>query len=85
MYNMANKGICVNFLTTYCDYFNDNLYYADPGRIIDWSIRKCSRFISFHHDIPLYEYFMYIYKEDLLKIFQVRCLPGYSPSLRCLC
>ena len=78
MYNMANKGICVNFLTTYCDYFNDNLYYADPGRIIDWSIRKCSRFISFHHDIPLYEYFMYIYKEDFLK----EIYPGYSKYFR---
>jgi hypothetical protein len=67
MFAMAKKGICINFLTSYSDFYDPNLYYADPKEILEWCVTNCSRFISISHDIPLYEFFVYIYKEDFIK------------------
>jgi hypothetical protein len=67
MFSMAKKGICVNFLTSYSDFYDGNLYYADPKNIFNWCMTNCSRFVSISHDIPLYEFFVYIYKEDFIK------------------
>jgi hypothetical protein len=78
MFQMAKKGICINFLTIYSDYYDDNLYYADPKKIIDWCIRNFSRFISINHDIPLYEFFVFLYKENFMK----EKFPGYSRYFR---
>lgn len=67
MFRMAKKGICFNFLTSYSDFYDKNLYYADPKKIFNWSIINCSRFVSINHDIPLYEFFVYIYKDEFIK------------------
>lgn len=67
MFKMAEKGICFNFLTTYSDYYNNKLYYADPGKIMDWCVRNLSRFVSIKHETPLYEFTVYVYKEKFLK------------------
>jgi SAM-dependent methyltransferase len=67
MFMMAKKGICTSFLTAYSDFYDDNLYYADPKTIFNWAVTNCSRFVSISHDIPLYEFFVYIYKEEYIK------------------
>jgi hypothetical protein len=74
MFRMANKGICVNFLTSGSDYFDGKLYYADPGRIIDFVFSRLSRFVTITHDLPLFEFFVYIYKEDFIR----SQFPGYE-------
>jgi hypothetical protein len=67
MFRMAKKGICVNFLTSQSDFFNDRLYYADPGEIIDFAFGRLSRFVTITHDLPLFEFFVYVYKEDFIR------------------
>lgn len=67
MFKMAKKGICFNFLTSYSEFYDEKLYYADPKEIMDWCVKNLSRFISIEHDIPLYEFFVYVYKEDYIK------------------
>lgn len=78
MYRMARKGICFNFLTSYSDFYDDKLYYADPLRIMDWSIRHLSRFVSVSQDTPLYEFFVYVYKKEFVK----GEYPGYEKYFR---
>lgn len=67
MFKMAKKGICFNFLTSYSDFYDTRLYYADPKKVIDWCIKNLSRFISISHDIPLYEFTVIIYKNEFLR------------------
>ena len=74
MFRFAKKGICINFLTAYSDYYDESLYYAEPRFILNWVVENCSRFVSLDHDIPLYEFFVYIYKEDFIKTIY----PQYS-------
>lgn len=74
MFEMANKGIGFNFLTSHSDFYDDGLYYANPANILDWSIKNLSRFVSISHDMPLYEFTVCAYKEDFIK--------GKFPSYR---
>lgn len=74
MFRMANKGICVNFLTSYSEFYDERLYYADPKVIFDWCDQNLSRFISIEHDIPLYEFTVCIFKEQFIK----EQFPGYQ-------
>lgn len=67
MFRMANKGICFNFLTKYAEFFDEKLYYADPKEIMDWSIKNLSRFVAISQDTPLYEFIVYVYKDDFIK------------------
>lgn len=80
MYKMARKGICVNFLTTHADFYNPRLFYADPGDILHWSVKNLSRFVSVAHDIPLFEFFVYIYKPEFLKTVFPEYADYYSLS-----
>lgn len=74
MFHMARKGICVNFLTSRSDFYDDRLYYANPGRVMDFAFSRLSRFVSIVHDLPLFEFFIYAYKEDFIK----SQFPGYE-------
>ncbi len=67
MFRMAEKGICVSFLTAHSGFFRDGLYYADPGRLLRHAVRHLSRFVTVAHDIPLFEFFIYVYKESFIK------------------
>lgn len=67
MFKMAKKGISFNFLTVYSDFYDEKLYYSDPKIIMEWCIKNLSRFTSISHDIPLYEFFVYVYKDEYIK------------------
>jgi len=67
-YNMANKAVAVNLLSTYVDYQEKDLYYCDPLQIFDYCKKSVSKKVSLRHDyivkkgsIP-YEYTIYLYK-----------------------
>ena len=67
MFRMAKKGIAFNFLTSYSDFFDEKLYYADPKVILDKIIKNYSRFVNISQIIPLYEFTVVIYKESFLQ------------------
>ena len=67
MFKMARKGIAFNFLTVYSQFYDEKLYYADPKEIMDWCIKNLSRFVLIEHDIPLYEFFVCVYREEYVK------------------
>ena len=67
MFKMANKAICINFLSTYSYFFDKRLYYCDPRVITDYAVKNLSRFVVVSHDVPLFEFFVYIYKEEFIR------------------
>jgi cyclopropane fatty-acyl-phospholipid synthase-like methyltransferase len=54
----ATAGWAANFLTSYSDEDRKraDLYYADPGAMLDWCKRSASRWVSLLHDYELYEF-----------------------------
>ena len=65
--NLAAKsirGLAFNLLTTYVDWKQENLYYADPFMFFDFCKRNISRYVSLLHDYPLFEWTILVRKED---------------------
>ena len=57
----AKKGFAINFLSNKCDYFDENLYYADPSIIIKMAM-KFSQKILLRHDYMPYEFTIIVHK-----------------------
>jgi SAM-dependent methyltransferase len=60
---MSRYGFAFNALSTYVDWKQDNLYYADPFLYFDFCKRHFSRYVSLLHDYPLYEWTIIVRKE----------------------
>jgi len=61
--SMSLKGFAFNALSTYVDWKEEHLYYADPFMFFDFCKRNISRYVSLLHDYPLYEWTMIVRKE----------------------
>jgi len=62
MYAHAERGMAFNLLSTYVDYREEHLYYADPLLFFDHCKRKYSPYVSLFHDYPLYEWTILVTK-----------------------
>jgi SAM-dependent methyltransferase len=60
----SRRGIAFNLLTTYVDWRDDNLFYADPKAFFDFCRSELSRYVVLLHDYPLYEWTMLVRFED---------------------
>jgi SAM-dependent methyltransferase len=60
----SRRGFAFNALSTYVDWKQENLYYADPFFFFDFCKRNISRYVSLLHDYPLYEWTMIVRKEQ---------------------
>ena len=60
MFHLSRYGIGLNFLSVFSDYFEPNLYYADPSEIIRMSSSISKKFILRHdymtHDMTIFIY-----------------------------
>lgn len=64
MYDIANEGIALNFLTSYVDYKLEKNFHYDPEIIFSWAL-KLSRFASISHDYNLWEFTVRILKSPI--------------------
>lgn len=61
---MSRKGFAFNLLSTYVDWKQENLYYADPFLFFDFCKREVSPYVSLLHDYPLYEWTLLVRKRE---------------------
>lgn len=65
--NLAEKsrrGLAFNLLSTYVDWKQDHLYYADPFLFFDFCKRHLSSYVALLHDYPLYEWTIIVRKKE---------------------
>lgn len=60
----CRRGFAFNILTSYVDWREDHLYYADPCFFFDYCKRHYSRRVALLHDTELYEWTMIVRKDD---------------------
>ena len=58
----SRKGFAFNLLTSYVDWKEGHLYYADPLFFFDYCKKKFSGRVALLHDYPLWEWTMLIRK-----------------------
>lgn len=60
MVNMANKGVAVNFLSSYVDYKLEKNFHFSPEAAFSMA-KKIVKNVVIRHDYPLYEFTLYMY------------------------
>ena len=63
LWDLSDRGIAFNLLTTYVDWKEPQLYYGDPAYFFDFCKRRLSPQVSLLHDYPLYEWTILVRKE----------------------
>lgn len=70
LFSNVKKGISFNLLSRYVDYFDDNLYYADPAKVFSFCKENLSTRVVLRHDYKVKEdslpneFTIYVYKDS---------------------
>lgn len=67
MFQLCRRGIAFNLMTSYVDYRDDHLFYADPASVFSFCVKNLSRHVVIRHDYPLWEFTVYVYKTEALR------------------
>ena len=67
LYSYCNVGIAFNVMTSKVNYFSNNLYYRNPAEMLSWCLSEISTKIKIDHSYPLFEYTVYIYRDDRVR------------------
>ena len=71
LFQLARRAIAFNLMSTYVDYFDPGLYYADPGEMFKFCKETLSPCVALRHDYLLkdnvipFEFAMYVYHSQL--------------------
>jgi trans-aconitate methyltransferase len=63
MFELADKGVAVNFLSTYVNYEKPHNFHHGPEEMFAFA-RTLTRRVALRHDYPLWEFTLYLYKES---------------------
>ena len=61
MYELANRGVACNFLSTYVDFSHEKDFHHSPEKVFSF-VKKFAKRVTLRHDYPLYEFTIYFYK-----------------------
>ena len=56
----SRAGFAFNLMTSYVDFRQENLFYADPGVFFEFCKQQISPYVTLVHDYPLYEWTMIV-------------------------
>jgi len=71
MFKFSRKGTALNFLSRYVDYELNKDFHHSPNDIFSFS-KKLTKYVTIRHDYPLWEFTVYLYRENHIKnIFDI--------------
>jgi trans-aconitate methyltransferase len=62
MFELADRGVAVNFLTSYVNFERPHNYHHRPEEVFRFARALTSR-VALRHDYPLWEFTVYLYRE----------------------
>lgn len=62
MFEIAKKGVSVNFLSSYVDYMVPKAYHVSPEWAFSFA-KTLTKRVTLRHDYMPYDFFLYIYKD----------------------
>lgn len=66
-FEMCNKGIAFNFISPFVDFYQTQVYYSNLPKLINFINDDLSRFFEIRHNYALFEFTVYVYKEEYIK------------------
>ncbi len=64
MFSLCRVGIAFNVMTSHVNFTAPNLYYRNPAELLAWCMSEISTKVILDHAYPLFEYTVYLYRED---------------------
>jgi SAM-dependent methyltransferase len=64
IFSVARRGIAFNMMSSHVNFMAPHLYYKNPLEIIAFCSMELSRRFRLDHAYPLYEYTVYVYRDD---------------------
>lgn len=64
MFQIAKKGVSVNFLSSYVDYMNPMACHVSPEWAFSFA-KTLTKRVTLRHDYMPYDFFLYIYKDEI--------------------
>ena len=61
-YNHAQRGVAIDFLSSYVDFENPILFHYSPERMFSIA-KKITKRVCLRHDYPLFDFCMYLYPD----------------------
>ena len=61
-FKIAGKGVAIDMMSSYVDFEEENLYYYNPGLVLDFA-KKLTKRVTIRHDYPLFEFCLYMYPD----------------------
>jgi SAM-dependent methyltransferase len=62
LFDAANKGVAVNFLSSYVNFERPINYHHQPEAVFAFA-KSLTRWVTLRHDYPLWEFTVYLYKD----------------------
>lgn len=66
-FEMCNKGIAFNFISPFVDFYQTQVYYCNLPKLLNFINDDLSRFFEIKHNYALYEFTVYVYREQYVK------------------
>lgn len=63
MDNLSEIGFTFNVMSSYSNYYADNLYYLSPAELFSYLLFNISNKVKINHSYKPYEFFCYVYKQ----------------------
>ena len=70
MFDLSDRGVAADFLSTYVDFQKEHSFHADPREILDF-MKHLTRRVTIRHDYMPYEFCIYAYKDDRIGLTNV--------------
>ncbi|MGB6464514.1 MAG: class I SAM-dependent methyltransferase [Nitrosotalea sp.] len=63
MFHICKKGVAIDFISTYVDYKDKEIFYTSPEKILSFA-KELTRRVTLRHDYMPFEFTLYLYKDD---------------------
>jgi len=64
LFSLARCGVAFNTYSTYVNWFHQESYYKSPAELLVYCLENITHKVRLDHAYPLYEYCIYLYKND---------------------
>ncbi|MFA6091797.1 MAG: class I SAM-dependent methyltransferase [Elusimicrobiota bacterium] len=64
MFELSNETAAANFLSSFVDFQHPKNFHYPPGELFDFS-KTLTRWVSLHHDYPLWEFTLQLHRRAL--------------------
>ena len=66
-FKMSKKGIGFNFISPFVDFYQEQVYYCNLPKLLNFIVDDLSRFFVIHHNYALFEFTVFVFQPDYIQ------------------